>query len=150
MKWFAFKPDRRYAIVMLGFSALYGYGGSFAEVEFYNGVIGPHHWIYLVAGVIALLSLALFFKPTDFEPEVVPWSAWRKRTPLLVGVLLYSVLLPYIGFLGTMIPLMILISVLFGATLKFAILSAVIMTLLCLGLFDGLLGISLGRGLWLM
>ncbi|MBF0279784.1 MAG: tripartite tricarboxylate transporter TctB family protein [SAR324 cluster bacterium] len=145
-----FKHDRRYAIVMLVFSILYGYGGSFAETDFYNGVVGPHHWIYLIAGILACLSIMLFLKPSNYKPKSLPWSTWNKRIPLLVGVFLYSVILPYIGFLGAMIPLMVLTSMLFGAKFKFALLSSVIMTVLCLILFDGLLDISLGRGLWLM
>ncbi len=145
-----FKHDRRYALVILIFSILYGYGGSFAKTDFYNGVVGPHHWIYLIAGILALLSIGLFLKPTNFKPENLPWRSWKKRVPLVLGVFLYSVALPYIGFLGAMIPLIVLTSMLFGAKLKFALLSSVVMALLCLALFDGLLGISLGRGLWLM
>ncbi len=148
MRFPELEHDWRYALVMLVFSILYGYGGSFTEVNFYNGTVGPHHWIYLIAGILAFLSIMLLLKPTDFKPVNLPWSTWHKRIPLLVAVLLYSFVLPYIGFVAAMIPLMVLTSMLFGAKLKQAVLSAVIMTLLCLALFDGLLGISLGRGLW--
>ena len=57
--------------------------------------------------------------------------------------------LPYTGFLGAMIAMMIVVAKLFGANWKQAILSSVTLSLLCLLLFDHMLWISLGRGLWL-
>ena len=77
-----------------------------------------------------------------------PWSAWRPRIPLIVGVILYAIALPYIGFFVAMLLLLVLTSMLFGAQFKYALLSSAIMTLVSLALFDWLLGISLGRGLW--
>ena len=148
MKKRALKPDQLSALVLLAFSGLYAYGGSLSEVGFYSGVIGPNHWVYLVGAVLAFLSLWLFFKPTPFQPQSLPAKVWNRRLPLIGSVVLYAGVLPYIGFLGAMIPLMVLTSWLFGARVHFALISALIMTGLCLLLFEGLLGISLGRGLW--
>jgi len=64
-------------------------------------------------------------------------------------IIIYSVFLPYTGFLGAMIAMMIVVAKLFGANWKQAVLCSVTLSLLCLLLFDHLLGISLGRGLWL-
>ena len=41
--------DRLSALIILGFGLAYGYAGKFIQVGFYNGDIGPHHWIYMVA-----------------------------------------------------------------------------------------------------
>jgi hypothetical protein len=140
--------DRRYALVALIFALAYGFGGSQFEVGFYNGIIGPHHWIYGVAGVLALMSVWLLLQPTAFVPEEESWEAWRKRIPLCLAIILYTQGLPYVGFLITMTALMVLVSMLFGANWKQAAVCAVVLSGLCLLLFDGLLGISLGRGLW--
>ncbi len=142
--------DRLYALILLIFAALYGWGGSQVQVGFYNGSVGPQHWIYGVAGVLAVLSLWLVLQPTAFVPESESWNAWRKRLPLCGAILVYAEALPYFGFLIMMISLMILVSRLFGATWKQAVVCAVTLSGLCLVLFEVLLGISLGRGLLLI
>lgn len=147
--WGARGHDRLYALILLGLSLLYGLGGRLMEVGFYNGSVGPHHWIYMVSGVLSALSLWLLVQPTDFVPEPETWVEWQKRIPLALAILFYSQVLPYVGFLVAMISVMTLVSWLFGATWKQALLCAVILSLLCLLLFDNLLGISLGRGLWM-
>ncbi len=150
MKWAEIKYDRRYALVLLVFAILYGYGGSLTKVEYFSGTVGPHHWIYMIAGVIALLCIDLFIRPTDYIPDKSPWSSWNRRIPLIIGVLLYSYVLPELGYPITMILLLVLTSMLFGAKFKHALLSSAIMTIVSLALFDFLLGISLGRGLWFL
>ncbi len=142
--------DRLYALILLVFSGLYGLGGLEIQVGFYNGVIGPQHWIYGIAGVLGVLSLWLLLQPTPFVPEPESWVAWRKRLPLCLAILIYAEGLPYFGFLIMMISLMILVSRLFGATWKQAVMCAVTLSGLCLLLFEVLLGISLGRGLLLI
>jgi putative tricarboxylic transport membrane protein len=136
-------------MILLGFGLAYGYGGRFIRVGFYNGDFGPHHWIYIVASALVLLGFGLVLRPTQHQFEVEVWEDWRKRLPLIGAIVIYSLILPYIGFLGAMIAMMIVVAKLFGANWKQAILCSVILSFLCLLLFDHLLGISLGRGLWL-
>ena len=103
----------------------------------------------MVASVLVLLGFGLVLRPTQHQFEIEIWEDWRKRLPLVSVFIFYSVLLPYTGFLGAMIVMMIVVAKLFGANWKQATLCSVTLSLLCLLLFDHLLGISLGRGLWL-
>ena len=103
----------------------------------------------MVASVMVLLGFGLVLRPTKHEFEAEVWEDWRKRLPLVGVIIIYSLFLPYTGFLAAMIAMMIVVAKLFGANWKQAVLCSVILSLLCLLLFDHLLGISLGRGLWL-
>jgi putative tricarboxylic transport membrane protein len=137
--------DRVYALILLVGAAFYAYGGYLSRADFYNGIIGPQHWIYVVSGVVACLAIYLLVRPTEHEPEPQQWDTWLKRGPLCVGIALYTFALPYVGFLPAMIALLVMMGRLFGANWKQAVLSAVVMSVLCYGLFSSLLGISLGR-----
>ena len=62
--------DRLSALIIVGFGLAYGYAGKFIQVGFYNGDIGPHHWIYMVASVMVLLGFGLVLtKPFNLKPN---------------------------------------------------------------------------------
>ncbi len=143
------KFDQSSAVVVILFSLVYAYLGSLIEVNFFNGLVGPHHWVYILSGFLGFFALLLFVNSTDFQPSHAEWKDWLFRLPFVIGTLLYVEALVYVGFLPAMIALMTMTGVLFGATKTKAFVSAVIMSVLCYLLFDTVLDISLGRGLWL-
>ena len=143
------KFDQYSALIVIALTLIYAYIGSLIEVNFYNGLIGPHHWIYILSGLVGFFALLLFVQSTDFQPSHSEWKDWLSRIPFIIGTLVYVEALVYVGFLPSMIALMTLTGVLFGATKTKALISAVIMSVLCYLLFDTILDISLGRGLWL-
>ena len=143
------KFDQLSALIILSLSLVYVVLGSFTEVDFYNGLLGPHHWIYILGGILGFLAFLLLIQPTDFFPKSTSWKDWNYRIPFIIGIFLYVAILPYTGFLTAMIALMFLIGILFGATKIQALINAFIMSIICFFVFDGLLGISLGRSNWL-
>ena len=141
--------DQYSAAIVIVFALIYAYLGSLTEIGFYNGLIGPHHWVYILSGFLGFFALLLFVQSTDLKPSQAQWKDWLRRIPFIVGTFIYVEALVYIGFLPAMIVLMTITGILFGATKIKAFISAVIMSVLCYLLFDHVLDISLGRGLWL-
>ncbi len=64
----------------------------------------------MVASVMVLLGFGLVLRPTKHEFEAEVWEDWRKRLPLVGVIIIYSVFLPYTGFLGAMIAMMIVVA----------------------------------------
>ena len=147
------KFDQYNGIGIIAFALIYAYLGSLTSVAFYNGSVGPQHWTYILAGLLIAFAAYLLFCPSStnpFDKAVFSQEAmkkdWLNRIPFIIGVIIYAIVLPYIGFLPAMIALMTLSGMLFGASKKIAFLNAVIMSVICYLLFEQLLGISLGRG----
>ena len=68
------------------------------------------------------------------------------RLLFIVGVLIYLSVLQLLGFILSMLPLMVIFCLLYGSKLNQAIFVSLVFTLSSYVLFEILLEISLGRG----
>lgn len=147
------KPQR-HALVVLGVSLAYLATASGIELGFFNGVISPKTWAYMVGAILVVLSVALWFEPrtnsADIDTRHFPTLAeWRYRLPAIVLILAYGLLLQDVGFAIVTPALVFVLAKQFGApTLKGGVL-AIALTAACFLLFDVGLDIHLPRGdLW--
>ena len=88
MSFKSLKFDQYTAMGILVLSLIYAYLGSLTPIGFYNGTIGPHHWLYILAFLLAVLSLILWFTPTDLllTNEAHAPKDWLTRIPFIIGI----------------------------------------------------------------
>lgn len=141
--------NQYYSFVVLVFSLVYLYLGLQIQVGFFNGIVGPHHWVIGVACSLIFFSVFLYFSDKKFIGKFPKKNEWLQVIPFSLTILLYAKTLPLLGFLITTPLLMITTGYFFNAKITKSIVSAVLMTVFCYLLFTVLLKISLPSGLWL-
>jgi hypothetical protein len=103
----------------------------------------------LVTGlIIALCGLSLLFSSGDASPDWPVASVWARRGAIAVGLGAIAIVMPYLGFILTVIPVMIvLMQAVERQSWVTVLIVSVVSTIGVYFLFTRLLGTSLPRGL---
>jgi hypothetical protein len=103
----------------------------------------------LVTGlIIALCGLSLLFSSGDASPDWPAASVWARMGAIVVGLGAIAIVMPYLGFILTVIPVMIvLMQAVERQSWVTVLIVSVVSTIGVYFLFTRLLGTSLPRGL---
>ncbi len=139
--------DRIFGGAVLVLALLMLWATTLIQESFIQDPLGPKGFPYVIATVMALSGIVIFFKP-DKEPE---WPTLVKLAELTatIGVLIvYAQMLPIAGFvLSTMVATAFLCWRL-GANLRQLTLGGIFIALGLYVLFQFVLGLNLAKGPW--
>jgi putative tricarboxylic transport membrane protein len=139
--------DRIFGGIVLTMSFLMMWAATLIEESFIQDPLGPKAFPLVIAGVMALSAVVMFFKP-DAEPE---WPGLYKLVELLatVGVFVaYAQLLPVAGFVVATIFATAFLCWRLGGTPRQAIFGGGSIAVGIYLLFHFVLGLNLAKGPW--
>lgn len=90
--------DRIFGVIGLALAAFYVWSATLIELSFISDPLGPKAFPFIIAGVLALASVAALLAP---DPEPI-WPGAGRLIEIGVAVVVlsaYSVALPQLGFL---------------------------------------------------
>ncbi|SEG82839.1 tripartite tricarboxylate transporter TctB family protein [Marinobacterium lutimaris] len=140
--------DRVLSILLLGLAAFIAVQASQLDVPFSYDPVGPKAFPMLLSGILALLSVILFFRPGQ-------GGKWPRGALLLrlLGVLvllgLYAWFFTLAGYLITTAITVAVLAWLFNSGPAKAVISGVLLSIGSYLLFTFALGITLPWGAWL-
>lgn len=118
------------------------------DVPFAYEPVGPKVFPIALAMLMAVCCLVMLFRP-DTAVEWPARAVLAKSALLVAALLLYALLFSRLGFPLSTIAMVFVVSRLFGASLKSASISAVLIGVLSFVLFDRVLDVALPLGqLW--
>ena len=99
--------------------------------------------------IIAVCGLFLMFSSADTEPEDWPAaSVWLRMATIVAGLAAIAIVMPYLGFILTVVPVMIVLMQAVERQSWITVLSvSIVSTFAVYFLFTRLLGTALPRGL---
>ncbi|MGQ7246616.1 tripartite tricarboxylate transporter TctB family protein [Halomonas sp. V046] len=140
--------DRVLGLALLGLSVFTAVTALGLEVPFSYDPVGPKAFPLGLSILLGLLALVLVLRPG----EDGHWPDARlamKLASVLALLLVYALLFPRLGYLGSSLITIIGLARLFEASWPKAIATGVAMALITLWLFTQGLGIGLPDGTWL-
>lgn len=139
--------DRIFSGIVLTVSFLMMWAATLIEESFIQDPLGPKAFPLVIAGVMAISAVVMFFKP-DSEPE---WPGLYKVLELVatVGVFIaYAQMLPIAGFVvATIFATAFLVWRLGGAPRQ-AIVGGISISVGIYVIFHFMLGLNLAKGPW--
>jgi putative tricarboxylic transport membrane protein len=131
---------------MLVLSVIFGGLSLGVEDAFFSDPIGSAIWVQGIAVCLIFLSILLFFSKLEFTGKFPESREWANSLPFIFSIVVYSFILPNIGFFIATPLLITSIGIIFNARVVPAIISSIIMTIVCYLIFDVVLDISLPIG----
>ncbi len=138
--------DRLFAALWLLLCAAGLYIGWDIRSEYRYEPLGPRPFPLAIIGLMALCALLMFYRPTTTQWP--PARVLLRLLLLIVTLLLYAWGFEWLGFIYATALLTLSISLLFGAPLLPAGISAVVIPSVLFFAFDYLLEVTLPRGMW--
>ena len=137
--------DRIFGGVGLALAIFYIWAASIIPDSFMVDVIGPRTFPYIVGGVLGLCSLIFILRP-DSEPD---WPHFRELFEIAMAaavMLLYSWMLPELGFLITTVFATAYLTWRLGTTPLMSLVVGVLTSVGIYVVFHLILGLSLAKG----
>ncbi|MDO6461949.1 tripartite tricarboxylate transporter TctB family protein [Granulosicoccaceae sp. 1_MG-2023] len=137
--------QRIFAIVWLLVSAAMGWLALAFNVQFSYEPVGPKAWPLVLAALMALSAIYLFFRPGE-EPEWPAPKTLGRIALLALSLLLYAIYFQSLGFPIATALMTIAVGRLFGGSWKAAVLTGIGMGIGLYFFFDRLLDVVLPLG----
>lgn len=137
--------DRITGMLILLLAIAYGVAGNSFESDFITDPLGPTAFPVMLATVLGIFSLYLLFRP-DPEPGWPSAGSWRRQGMALSALIVYGLVLEFIGFIVSSIVLVGFLSYMLGANRAFMIGTGVGASILLYFLFNNFLGLPLPAG----
>ncbi|WP_102226559.1 tripartite tricarboxylate transporter TctB family protein [Acidimangrovimonas sediminis] len=137
--------DRIFGAVGLLLAAFYAYAATLIQESFLTDTVGPKAFPFIIAGVLALASIAIILRP-DAEPQ---WPALPRLVEILAAVvvmLIYAQTLKIVGFVIATTVASAYLSWRLGSKPLAAVLAGIGTAVGIYIVFHLALGLSLARG----
>lgn len=137
--------DRITGMLILLLAIAYTVAGSRFESDFLTDPLGPTAFPVMLGTALGLFSLYLLFRP-DPEPEWPGVRSWRRQGMTLTALIIYGLVLEFVGFIISSMVLVGFLSQMLGADRRFMIGTGIGASILLYFLFNNLLGLPLPAG----
>ena len=137
--------DRITGLLLLLLAIAYGVAGYRFESTFITDPLGPNAFPVMLAVFLALFSFYLLFRP-DPEPNWPPSKSLRRQGMALGALIVYGVILEFIGFIISSIALVGFLSYLMGANRRYIAATGICASVFLYFLFNDFLGLPLPAG----
>lgn len=137
--------DRITGMLLLLLAIAYGVTGSRFHSDFITDPLGPAAFPVMLASALGIFSLYLLFRP-DPNPDWHGWKAWRRQLLALAGLLVYGMILEYLGFIVSSMFLVAYLAYLMGASGWRLAGIGIIASVALYFLFNNFLGLPLPAG----
>ncbi|ARJ57270.1 tripartite tricarboxylate transporter TctB family protein [Campylobacter cuniculorum] len=137
---------RIFSVILLALCSFLIYQGLGIKTEFSYEPLGPRPFPIIALILIALGAFSLFF---FFEETEIKWPdlALAKKTAfLIVNLFAFAFLFEYLGFIFSSMIFIFLTSLIFKAKWLYALIFAILASVLLYYLFDDLMQITLPAG----
>lgn len=139
--------DRITGIILLILSGCYLAAARGYENDFMTDPLGPKAFPIMLAGFLAAFSLVLIFRP-DPSPKWHEWRRWRRQIYAIAILVVYCLVLDYVGFIVSSIAAVSIFSVIMGAGIKRGIATGICASVVLYFIFNNLLNLPLPLGSW--
>lgn len=137
--------DRIFGAFGLLLAAFYAWAASLIQESFLTDTVGPKAFPYIIAGVLALASLAILIRP-DAEPKWPGAARLAEIAAAIVVMVLYAQTLKVVGFVIATAVASAYLSWRLGARPVASIVTGIGIAVGIYLVFHTLLGLSLARG----
>ena len=137
--------DRIAGTLLILLAITYFIVGSEYDTELLADPLGPKSFPMMLGLVLGLFSLYLVVRP-DPEPRWHGWRHWRRQIVALAALVLYGIVLEYLGFIASSVAASGYLAWLMGAGRGQAVLVGIGASVLLYFTFNNLLGLPLPTG----
>lgn len=139
--------DRITGIFLFILSVFYAVTATGYENEFMTDPLGPKAFPIMLAVFLAAFSLVLIFRP-DPDIQWHAWRRWRRQIYAIAILIVYCLVLDYLGFIASSIIAVGILSYIMGADIKRAVATGIGASVLLYFIFNNLLNLPLPLGAW--
>ncbi|WP_417680398.1 tripartite tricarboxylate transporter TctB family protein [Roseibium sp.] len=137
--------DRIFGVVGLLLSIGYAWSALIIQESFLSDAVGPKAFPLIIAGVLALASIAIFLKP-DAEPHWPPLGRFLEIAAAIGVMVVYALALPEIGFVIATAVAASYLTWRLGTSPLGSLVTGTLTSLGIYAVFHLALGLSLARG----
>ncbi|MEP4770835.1 MAG: tripartite tricarboxylate transporter TctB family protein [Roseibium sp.] len=137
--------DRIFGVVGLVLAFGYAWAALIIEESFLSDAVGPKAFPLIIAGVLALSSLAIIAKP-DTAPDWPPLGRLMEVALAVLVMILYAIMLPELGFVFATALAATYLTWRLGSTPVSSVIAGSLTSVGIYVIFHLVLGLSLAKG----
>ncbi|MEP2704078.1 MAG: tripartite tricarboxylate transporter TctB family protein [Roseibium sp.] len=137
--------DRIFGVVGLVLAFGYAWAALIIEESFLSDAVGPKAFPLIIAGVLALSSLAIIAKP-DTAPDWPTLSRLMEVAMAVLVMILYAIMLPELGFVFATALAATYLTWRLGSTPVSSVIAGSLTSVGIYVIFHLVLGLSLAKG----
>ncbi|MEP1934364.1 MAG: tripartite tricarboxylate transporter TctB family protein [Roseibium sp.] len=137
--------DRIFGVVGLVLAFGYAWAALIIEESFLSDAVGPKAFPLIIAGVLALSSLAIIAKP-DTAPDWPPLGRLMEVAMAVLVMILYAIMLPELGFVFATALAATYLTWRLGSTPVSSVIAGSLTSVGIYVIFHLVLGLSLAKG----
>ncbi|MEP3429888.1 MAG: tripartite tricarboxylate transporter TctB family protein [Roseibium sp.] len=137
--------DRIFGVVGLVLAIGYAWAALIIEESFLSDAVGPKAFPLIIAGVLALSSLAIIAKP-DKAPDWPPLGRLMEVAMAVLVMILYAIMLPELGFVFATALAATYLTWRLGSTPVSSVIAGSLTSVGIYVIFHLVLGLSLAKG----